>query len=216
MNHDPIAQRNNSKTSYTTHCVHGSRHGCYWSQRWWFHFKVVVQWKRDNEKKDEEKASKVFNNGLLWSNGCHLYTEECVDAKLEPGVGGIVTWMALQKQILSKISRCQGRDFICQHLYTRLSWRDTHPRRPIYLKKRIAFGLFCLATGAGTLLWQTMGRPTVWPLLQLLPSPLSAMFVMLNQETSAPCRAEPWWLLHYSDAKVGWIATRLQNILYPT
>lgn len=92
VNHDPIAQKNNNKTSYTTHCVHGSRNGCYWSQRWWFHFEVVVQWKRDNEKKDEEKASKVFNNGLLWSNGCHLYTEGCVDAKLEPEAWGGGLW----------------------------------------------------------------------------------------------------------------------------
>lgn len=35
----------------------------------------------------------------------------------ERGAGeGIVMWTASQKQILSKISRCQGTDCICQHL----------------------------------------------------------------------------------------------------
>lgn len=35
-------------------------------------------------------------------------------------------------------------------------------------------------------------------------------------KASAPSSAELWWLLHHSDAKVGWIATWLQNIPCPT
>ena len=44
------------------------------------HIEVVVRWKpkvlqaNDDEKKDEEKESNIFNNGLLRSTICSLFT----------------------------------------------------------------------------------------------------------------------------------------------